>query len=118
MAQPASSPASARMSGGGSFRLCAIRRPGGCRCWRGSPRRRAFTVLAGRGAGRVPMRVRGVDGGSHATSGVVPELTRRLYDLARANQIDQARALQFRLLELFDNMLYTADFPEGFRAAV
>ena len=26
--------------------------------------------------------------------------------------------LQFRMLELFDAMLYSADFPEGFRAAV
>ena len=26
--------------------------------------------------------------------------------------------LQYRLLELFDAMLYSADFPEGFRAAV
>ena len=26
--------------------------------------------------------------------------------------------LQYRLLELFDTMLYSADFPEGFRAAV
>lgn len=26
--------------------------------------------------------------------------------------------LQFRMLELFDAMLYSVDFPEGFRAAV
>ena len=26
--------------------------------------------------------------------------------------------LQFRMLELFDAMLYSADFPDGFRAAV
>jgi 4-hydroxy-tetrahydrodipicolinate synthase len=26
--------------------------------------------------------------------------------------------LQYRLLELFDAMLYSADFPEGFRAAI
>ena len=26
--------------------------------------------------------------------------------------------LQYRLLELFDTMLYSADFPEGFRVAV
>src|SRR4029079_2948196 len=77
-----------------------------------------FTFLTGWEAVLVPMLIMGADGGTHATSGVVPELTRQLYDLTRANQIDQARALQFRLLELFDNMLYTADFPEGFRAAV
>ena len=28
------------------------------------------------------------------------------------------RAVQFRLLNLFDAMLYSADFPEGFRAAL
>jgi 4-hydroxy-tetrahydrodipicolinate synthase len=60
----------------------------------------------------------GVDGGTNATSGVVPELTRKLYDLTRADQIDEAMRLQFRMLELFDAMLYSADFPEGFRAAV
>ena len=60
----------------------------------------------------------GCDGGTNATSGVVPELTRKLYDLVRAGQIDEAMRLQYRLLELFDAMLYSADFPEGFRAAV
>ena len=52
------------------------------------------------------------------TSGIVPELTRKLYDLTRAGQLDEAMKLQYRLLELFDAMLYSADFPEGFRAGV
>jgi 4-hydroxy-tetrahydrodipicolinate synthase len=56
--------------------------------------------------------------GTHATSGVVPELTRKLYDLTRAGELDQAVRLQYRLLDLFDTMLYSADFPEGFRAGV
>jgi hypothetical protein len=60
----------------------------------------------------------GADGGTNATSGVVPELTRRLYDLTRAGDLAQAVPLQLRLIELFDAMLYSADFPEGFRAAV
>ena len=51
-------------------------------------------------------------------SGVVPELTRRLFDLVRAGRIAEAMTLQYRLLELFDAMLYSADFPEGFRAGV
>ena len=62
--------------------------------------------------------VMGVDGGTNATSGVVPELTRRLYDLTTGGLLEEAKSLQFRLLELFDTMLYSADFPEGFRAAV
>jgi dihydrodipicolinate synthase/N-acetylneuraminate lyase len=64
------------------------------------------------------MLVMGVDGGTNATSGIVPELMRRLWDLIQSNQIDDARELQLRILELFDTMLFSADFPEGFRAAV
>ena len=82
------------------------------------PIRPDFVFLTGWDAVLVPMLLIGCDGGTNATSGVVPELTRKLYDLIRAGQIDEAMRLQFRLLELFDTMLYSADFPEGFRAAV
>ncbi|MFA9479814.1 dihydrodipicolinate synthase family protein [Phycisphaerales bacterium AB-hyl4] len=82
------------------------------------PHRPDFTFLTGWEAVLVPMLQVGADGGTHATSGVVPELTRKLYDLTRAGQLDEAISLQYRLLELFDTMLYSADFPEGFRAAV
>jgi 4-hydroxy-tetrahydrodipicolinate synthase len=82
------------------------------------PIRPDFAFLTGWEAVLVPMLIIGVDGGTNATSGVVPELTRKLYDLTRAGQIAEAMRLQFRLLELFDAMLYSADFPEGFRAAV
>src|SRR4029434_6811316 len=53
-----------------------------------------------------------------ATSGVVPEITRKLYELTTAGRIDEARDLQYRLLPLFDMMLYSAEFPEGFRAGM
>lgn len=82
------------------------------------PNRPDFTFLTGWEAVLVPMLLVGCDGGTNATSGVVPELTRRLYDLTRAGQLDKAMVLQYRLLELFDAMLYSTDFPEGFRAAV
>jgi 4-hydroxy-tetrahydrodipicolinate synthase len=82
------------------------------------PVRPDFAFLTGWEAALVPMLIVGCDGGTHATSGVVPELTRKLYDLTRAGQIAEAMRLQYRLLELFDAMLYSADFPEGFRAAV
>ena len=82
------------------------------------PYRPDFSFLTGWEAVLVPMLMIGADGGTHATSGVVPELTRQMYDLARARQFDEAMKLQYRLLELFDAMLYSADFPEGFRAAV
>lgn len=81
------------------------------------PVRPDFVFLTGWEAVLVPMLLLGVDGGTNATSGVVPELTRKLYDLVKAGQVDEAMRLQFRMLELFDAMLYSADFPEGFRAA-
>ena len=82
------------------------------------PIRRDFTFLTGWDAALMPMLLIGCDGGTHATSGIVPEITRKLYDLTVSGQLDQARDLQFRLLDLFDLMLYEADFPEGFRAAL
>ncbi len=82
------------------------------------PIRPDFVFLTGWEAVLVPMLVMGVDGGTNAISGVVPELTRKLYDLTRGGQLEEAKALQFRMLELFDTMLYSADFPEGIRAAV
>ena len=43
------------------------------------------------------MLLLGVDGGTNAVGGVAPELTRKLYDLTRAGQIDEAVRLQFRM---------------------
>ena len=82
------------------------------------PYRPEFSFLTGWEAVLVPMLMVGADGGTHATSGVVPELTRQMFELARSRQYEQAMTLQYRLLELFDAMFYPADFPEGFRAAV
>src|SRR3954464_1122740 len=82
------------------------------------PVRPDFSFLTGWDVVLLPMLVMGVDGGTNATSGIVPELMRKLWDLIQANQIDPARELQLRILELFDTMLFSADFPEGFRAAV
>ena len=82
------------------------------------PVRPDFAFLTGWEAALVPMLLMGAHGGTHATSGIVPELTRRLYDLTLAGKLSEAVALQLRLIELFDAMLLSADFPEGFRAAV
>jgi len=82
------------------------------------PVRPDFSFLTGWEAAMVPMLVVGADGGTHATSGVVPELTKQIYELTTAGQIKDAMKLQLRLIELFDVMLMSADFPEGFRAAV
>jgi 4-hydroxy-tetrahydrodipicolinate synthase len=82
------------------------------------PHRPDFAFLTGWDAALMPMILIGCDGGTNATSGVVPEITRKLYELTVAHRIDEARELQYRLVKLFDAMIYSIDFPEGFRAAV
>src|SRR5215212_753598 len=77
------------------------------------PVRPDFSFLTGWDVVIMPMLLMGCDGGTNATSGIVPELTRKLWDLVTTNQLDEARTLQLRIVELFDAMLYSADFPEG-----
>jgi 4-hydroxy-tetrahydrodipicolinate synthase len=59
----------------------------------------------------------GCDGGTHASSNAVPEVTRRIFELSRAGNYVEAMKWQHRILELFDVMLYSFEFPDGFRAA-
>lgn len=82
------------------------------------PNRPDFSFLTGWDAALMPLLLIGADGGTNASSGVVPELTRKLYDLTMSTQLDEARRVQYDLLTLFDTMIYSAEFPEGFRAAV
>ena len=82
------------------------------------PNRPDFSFLTGWDAALMPMLLIGCDGGTNATAGIVPEVTRKLYDLTLAGCIDEARELQYKLLGLFDAMIYSADFPEGIRAAL
>jgi 4-hydroxy-tetrahydrodipicolinate synthase len=77
-----------------------------------------FGFMTGWDAALMPMLLVGCDGGTNATSGVAPEITKKLYELTIAGKIDEARDLQYRLLPLFDTMLYSAEFPDGFRAAL
>jgi dihydrodipicolinate synthase/N-acetylneuraminate lyase len=81
------------------------------------PIRADFSFLTGWEAGLVPMLMIGCDGGAHAAANAVPEVTRRMYDLARAGDLTAAVDLQSRFLELFDAMLDQFEFPDGFRAA-
>lgn len=81
------------------------------------PNRPDFSFLTGWDAALMPMLLVGCDGGTNASSGVVPELTRKLYDLTMAHNIEEARKVQYDLVTLFDTMLYSAEFPDGFRAA-
>lgn len=82
------------------------------------PNRPEFSFLTGWDAALMPLLLIGCDGGTNATSGVVPEITRKLYDLTMGGRLDEARQVQYDLVTLFDTMLYSSEFPEGFRAAV
>lgn len=82
------------------------------------PNRPDFSFLTGWDAALMPMLLIGCDGGTNASSGVVPELTRKLYDRTLSADLEEARKIQYDLVRLFDTMIYSAEFPEGFRAAV
>lgn len=82
------------------------------------PRRPDFVFLTGWEPVLIPMLLMGVNGATIASSGVVPEVTRRIYELTQAGNTKGAIKLQYRLTELFDAMLNAADFPAGFRAGV
>ncbi|OQB39514.1 MAG: 4-hydroxy-tetrahydrodipicolinate synthase [Candidatus Latescibacteria bacterium ADurb.Bin168] len=81
------------------------------------PRRPDFSILIGTEEIILPALLMGGDGGTIATSGIVPEVVMKLYALAESGQIEEARRIQFKLLELINVMLFGAGFPEGFRAA-
>src|SRR5262249_50810325 len=81
------------------------------------PSRPDFTFLTGWEPAMVPMLAMGCQGGTFAMGGVVPEFTRKIFDLMIAGRIPEARTLQMGLTELFD-LVVGADFPEGVRAAV
>lgn len=79
------------------------------------PLRPEFSFLTGWDAALAPMLMIGCNGGTNATSGVVPELTRAIYEASTRGQWDRAMQLQYRLLPLFDAMIGQPEFPEGFR---
>ncbi|MBZ5581627.1 MAG: dihydrodipicolinate synthase family protein [Acidobacteriia bacterium] len=81
------------------------------------PLRPDFSFLTGWEAVLAPMLLIGCDGGTHASSNAVPEVTRRIYDLCRAGNYAEAMQWQYRILELFDVMIGPFEFPDGFRAA-
>jgi 2-dehydro-3-deoxy-D-pentonate aldolase len=77
-----------------------------------------FSFLCGWEPAMVPMLAMGCQGGTFAMSGIVPEVTRKMFELTKAGQLAEARALQMRLTPFFDRIVYGANFPEGIRTAV
>jgi dihydrodipicolinate synthase/N-acetylneuraminate lyase len=81
------------------------------------PIRPEFVFLTGWEAALLPMLLMGCQGGTNATSGVAPEATRKIFELARSAKLSEGRALQLKLTSLFDALI-AGEFPEGFRAGV
>jgi hypothetical protein len=67
--------------------------------------------LTGWDAALMPMLLIGCDGGTNATSGVVPEITRKLYDLTLAGQSWTKPASCSTAARLFDAMLLLGRVP-------
>ena len=82
------------------------------------PLRPDFVFFTGCEETLLPTLLMGADGGTIATSGVVPEVVMKLYDHFRRGDLDQARAIQFKLLDLIEVLVFGADFPEGVRQAL
>lgn len=83
-----------------------------------SPVRPDFVFLIGCEEILLAALLMGADGGTLATSGVVPEAVMRLYHLAQAGRIEEARSIQYKLLDLIKLLIFGADFPEAVRQAV
>ena len=77
-----------------------------------------FSFLTGWDASLAWMLIAGCDGGTNATSGVLPELTLAIYEAVKSGDFARAIDWQYDLLKLFDLMIATAEFPEGFRRGV
>jgi len=83
-----------------------------------SPLRGDFVFLLGCEEMLVPALVMGADGGTIATSGIVPEVIMRMYHLVMRGELDEARLIQFKVLQLIKNLIFGTDFPEGCRAGL
>lgn len=82
------------------------------------PQRPDFSCLIGCEEILFPSLFMGGDGGTIATSGIVPEVIMKLYHAFLNKEWDEARRIQLKLLDLINAMLYGANFPEGFRAGM
>jgi len=82
------------------------------------PQRPDFACLIGCEEILFTSLVMGADGGTIASSGVVPEVIMKLYREFLAGNWEEAKRVQFKLLDLIEAMLYGTNFPEGFRAGM
>ena len=81
------------------------------------PERPDFAFLTGWDPALAPMLAVGCSGATVATSGILPELTRRVWDRVQGGDMAGAMRYQFDVIRLFDMAMQGADFPEGYRVA-
>jgi 4-hydroxy-tetrahydrodipicolinate synthase len=82
------------------------------------PQRPEFSCLIGCDELLFSALEMGADGGTLSSSGVAPEVLMKLYNEFKRGNLEEAKRIQFKLLELINTMLYGTNFPEGFRAGV
>jgi dihydrodipicolinate synthase/N-acetylneuraminate lyase len=80
--------------------------------------RPGFSIMSGCEEVLLPAMFMGADGGTVAVSGIVPEALTKFCRLFSQQKWDEARELQFKLLELITLMHTASNFPDGFRAAL
>jgi len=82
------------------------------------PQRPDFVCFSGTEEILYPSLVMGGDGGTIASSGVMPEVIIKLYNDFLADNHTECRRVQLKIQDLIAAMFAAGNFPEGFRAAV
>ena len=82
------------------------------------PQRPDYVVLNGCEEILLPAIIMGADGGTIATAGIIPEVIAELYRCSIEGEIERARMLQYRIIDLINLMLLGASFPQGFKSGV
>ena len=82
------------------------------------PRRPDFVCFSGTEEILFPSLVMGADGGTIASSGIIPEVILKIYNDFQAGNYDECRRVQLKIQDLISTMFAAGNFPEGFRAAV
>jgi dihydrodipicolinate synthase/N-acetylneuraminate lyase len=77
-----------------------------------------YVVLVGCEEILCPSILMGASGGTIATSGIIPEVIVEIYQQTLGGDLERARTLQYRILDLINLMLLGVNFPEGFKTGV
>jgi 4-hydroxy-tetrahydrodipicolinate synthase len=82
------------------------------------PQRPDFVCFSGTEEILFPSLMMGGDGGTIASSSVIPEVILKIYSDFQAGNYAECRRVQLKIQELISTMFAAGNFPEGFRAAV